>query len=150
MLTVLAWMAQHGFDLLSAAGIVSGLGFTAASFREDIRSRRLANLVTLTQQHRDIWEESQSNPSLARVRSSVADLYTKPVTAEETQFVMLLMFHLYCWYRASLGGEVNVLEGLEQDVKSFFTRPIPHHVWNERKAFFDRDFRHFVDDILSK
>lgn len=150
MLTVLGWMAQHGFDLLSAVGIVSGLGFTAASFREDIRSRRLTNLVTLTQQHRDIWEESQSNPNLARIRDSNADLYTKPVTADETQFVMLLMFHLYCWHRAILGGEVSVLEGLEQDVRSFFTRPIPRYVWNERKAFFDTDFRHFVDDILNK
>jgi hypothetical protein len=150
MLHVLSWIGSHTFDLISALGIIAGLAFTTASFREDVRSRRLSNLVTLTQQHRDIWEESQSNPNLARVRDLNADLYTKPVTPDEAQFVMLLMFHLYCWYRAILEGEVSVLEGLEQDVRSFFTRPISRYVWSERKSFFDTDFRNFVDGIISK
>jgi hypothetical protein len=148
MPSLLSWIGSHAFDLLSAVGIISGLFFTTASFREDIRSRRLSNLVRLTEQHRDIWEESQNNPKLSRIRDPHADLYTKPVTAEETQFVMLLMFHLHCWYRAIQEGEVSVLEGLELDIQNFFSRPIPKHVWTERKAFFDRDFRQFVDALL--
>lgn len=143
-----SWMGNHTLDLLSAVGIVSSLAFTAVSFREDTRSRRLNNLVKLTEQHRDIWEESQGNPKLARVRDAKADLYTKPVTAEEAQFVMLLMFHLHCWYRAILGKEVAALEGLEKDIRSFFSKPVPRYVWEERKSFFDRDFRRFVDDLL--
>ncbi len=150
MLHVLSWIGSHTFDLISALGIIAGLAFTTASFREDVRSRRLSNLVTLTQQHRDIWEESQSNPNLARVRDPNADLYTKPVTPDETQFVMLLMFHLYCWYRAIREGEVSVLEGLEEDIQTFFSRPISRYVWNERKGFFDADFRNFLSDILDK
>lgn len=95
-------------------------------------------------------EESQNNPKLARIRDPHADLYTKPVTQEETQFVMLLMFHLHCWYRAIQEGEVSVLEGLELDIQNFFHRPIPRHVWSERRAFFDSDFRHFIDGVLKK
>ena len=144
----LSWIGNHAFDLLSAVGIISSLAFTAVSFREDTRSRRLNNLVRLTEQHRDIWEESQNNPKLARIRDAKADLYTKPVTAEETQFVMLLMFHLHCWYRAIQGKEVSSLDGLEKDIRNFFIRPVPRHVWEERKSFFDRDFRRFVDDLL--
>lgn len=147
---ILAWLGIHAFDLLSAVGIISGLAFTAVSFREDTRSRRLNNLVRLTEQHRDIWEESQKNPKLARIRDPKADLYTKPVTADEAQFVMLLMFHLHCWYRAIEGREVSSLEGLEKDIRNFFGRPVPRHVWEERKAFFDRDFRQFVDELLLK
>jgi hypothetical protein len=147
---LLPWIGNHAFDLLSAVGIISSLAFTAVSFREDTRSRRLNNLVRLTEQHRDIWEESQNNPKLARIRDAKADLYTKPVTAEETQFVMLLMFHLHCWYRAIQEGEVSVLEGLELDIQNFFNRPIPKYVWSERNAFFDSDFRQFVDDVLEK
>jgi len=150
MWNAVIWIASHSFDLISAVGIIAGLGFTTASFREDTRSRRLSNLVRLTEQHRDIWEESQNNPKLARIRDPQADLYTKPVTPEETQFVMLLMFHLHCWYRAIQEGEVNVLEGLEMDIQNFFNRPIPRHVWNERKAFFDSDFRKFVEGVLQK
>lgn len=146
MLHVLSWVGSHTFDLISALGIITGLGFTTASFREDIRSRRLSNLVTLTQQHRDIWKESQSNPNLARVRDPKADLYTKPVTSDEAQFVMLLMFHLYCWYRAIREGEVSALEGLEKDIQTFFSRPIARQVWGERQSYFDADFRAFVDN----
>lgn len=149
MSTLLAWASNHIFDLLSAGGLIASLGFTTASFREDTRSRRLSNLLRLTEQHRDIWDESQSNPKLARIRDPLADLYTKPVTPEETQFVMLLMFHLHCWYRAIEDGEVNVLEGLEMDIQNFFSRPVSRHVWDERKGFFDNNFRKFVDDILS-
>jgi hypothetical protein len=144
----LSWIGNHAFDLLSSVGIISSLAFTAVSFREDTRSRRLNNLVRLTEQHRDIWEESQNNPKLARIRDAEADLYTKPVTAEETQFVMLLMFHLHCWYRAIEGKEVSSLDGLEKDIRNFFSRPVPRHVWEERKSFFDRDFRRYVDDLL--
>lgn len=148
MSILLSWISNHLFDLLSAGGLIASLGFTAASFREDTRSRRLSNLLKLTEQHRDIWEESQSNLKLARIRDPHADLYTKPVTPEEAQFVMLLMFHLHCWYQAIQEGEVNILEGLELDILNFFSRPVSRQVWNERKAFFDRSFRQFVDDIL--
>jgi hypothetical protein len=150
MPALLSLIGVHAFDLISATGIVAGLVFTSASFRADTRSRRLSNLVRLTQQHRDIWEESQGNPKLARIRDPQADLYTKPITPEESQFVMLLMFHLHCWYRAIEGGEVSVLEGLELDIQNFFSRPIPQQVWKDRKAFFDSDFRKFVDGVLSK
>lgn len=150
MPSLFLWMVNHAFDLLSAVGIISSLAFTAVSFREDTRSRRLNNLVRLTEQHRDIWEESQNNPKVARIRDPEADLYTKPVTAEEAQFVMLLMFHLHCWYRAIQGKEVSNLDGLEKDIRNFFSRPIPRHVWEDRKSFFDRDFRQFVDELLLK
>ncbi len=150
MAVLLQWTSDHIFDLISAVGIIAGLAFTSASLCEDIRSRRLSNLMRLTEQHRDIWEESQTNPKLARIRDPKADLYTKPVTPEETQFVMLLMFHLHCWYQAIQNGEVNVLEGLEMDVENFFSRPVSRHVWEERKVFFDRAFRNFVDGILNE
>lgn len=149
MPSLFSWIGNHAFDLISATGIITGLAFSTASFREDTRSRRLSNLLRLTEQHRDIWEESQNNPKLARIRSTDADLYTKPVTQEETQFVMLLLFHLHCWYRAIHEGEVKILEGLEKDIRTFLTRQVPMHVWNERKVFFDSDFRHFIDDVLS-
>lgn len=150
MPSLFSWIGSHVFDLISAAGIIAGLAFTTASFREDTRSRRLSNLVRLTEQHRDIWKESQNNPKLARIRDPHADLYTKPVTPEETQFVMILMFHLHCWFRAIQAGEVSVLEGLELDIQNFFNRPISRNVWNERKAFFDSEFRQFVDGVLQK
>ena len=139
------WLAQHGFEVLSAVGIIASLGFTAASFRADTRSRRLNNLVSLTQQHRDIWEEVQSNPSLARVIDPNADLYTKPVTTQEAIFVGQLLLHLHSWYRLLKEGEVRSLEGLARDMKAFFALPIPARIWEERRCFYDADFVAFVN-----
>src|SRR5687767_3564731 len=101
-----AWFAQHGLELLEAIGIAAGLFYTAASFRADTRSRRLSNLVNLTKQHRDIWEEMLGKSSLVRVKDPKADLYTKPVTPDEARLVVFLILHLHCWYRAILEGEV--------------------------------------------
>jgi hypothetical protein len=70
------------------------------------------------------------------------------VTAAESQFVMFIIFHIHCWYRAILDREVLNLEGIEKDIKSLFSRPIPRHVWEERKSFLDSDFRQFVDSLL--
>ena len=142
------WLAQHGFEILSAVGIIAGLGFTAASFRADTRSRRLNNLVSLTQQHRDIWEEVQSNPALARVIDPNADVYTKPVTTQEAVFVGHLLLHLNSWYRLWKEGEVRSLDGLARDMNAFFALPIPAKVWHERRDFFDAEFADFVEGAV--
>ena len=139
------WMSQHGFDLLSAAGIVSGFLFTSASFRADTRSRRLANLITLTQQHRDIWEKALQKPHLHRVIDPKAELGTTPITPEESQFVVLLILHLYCWFRVLQYRDVRGVEGLSRDIKSFFSLPIPLRIWEEKQSYYDQDFVAFVD-----
>ena len=139
------WFAQHGFEILSAVGIIAGLGFTAASFRADTRSRRLNNLVSLTQQHRDIWEEVISNPSLARVIDPDAALYTKPLIPQEIIFVSHLLLHLHSWYRLMKEGNILAPEGLSRDMSVFFALPIPAKVWQERRSSFDCDFVKFVE-----
>jgi hypothetical protein len=150
MTDVIGWLAEHGHTLLSGIGIIAGLGFTAASFRADTRSRRLSNLVKLTEQHRDIWEELQRKPHLGRIKDTNVDLYTKPVTVEEAQFVTLLILHLHCWYRAILEGEVRSPEGLARDVQSFFNRPIAAWVWKQNRGFYDQDFAGFVERLISQ
>lgn len=144
----ITWMGLHIFDLISAIGIISSLSYTAVSFNESARSRRIDNLLKLTEQHRDIWEKSQGNPALARVRDPKADLVIKPVTTEEAQFVTFLILHIHCWYRAMLDREVISLEGMKRDIRGILSRPVPRQVWDERKSFLDHDFQRFVDDLL--
>jgi len=145
MAGALRWIAQHGFDLISTFGIVAGLLFTAASYRTDTRSRRLSNLITLTEQHRHIWDNFIQTPALQRVLDPKANLKAKPVTLQEDQFVGFLMLHLHCWFRAVEAGEVKDAEGLSCDIQAFFNLPIPRRVWDERRAFYDSDFVRFVE-----
>lgn len=146
----LPWLGAHAFDLISAVGIISSLSYTAVSFRESSRGRRIDNLLKLTEQHRDIWEKSQGNPALARIRSYDADLSNAPVTPEEAQFVTFLILHIHCWYRAMLDKEVVSVDAMKRDVHGILSRPVPRQVWEERKSFLDHDFRDFVDSLLDK
>lgn len=142
----LRWIIQHGFDLVPNVGVIASLLFTAASYRTDTRSRRLSNLIVLTEQHRDIWKEFIDTPELKRVLDSEAKLKSRPITEQEKQFVVLILLHLHCWYRAVQIDEVRESEGLSRDIKSFFSLPIPRAVWEERREFYDSDFARFVDE----
>ena len=139
------WVVHHIFDLLSTLGIVSGLLFTGFSLRAEQRSKRLANLITLTQHHREIWEATLHKPELRRVTDPTADLEGQPITPEESQFVVLVVLHLHCWFRAIQNREVRGVEGLSRDVKQFFSLPIPDRLWVENRLFYDQDFIDFVE-----
>ncbi|WP_395746693.1 hypothetical protein [Prosthecobacter sp.] len=147
---LISWTGAHVFDLISAVGIISGLCYTSVSFQESARARRIDNLLKLTEQHRNIWEKIQGNPALARIRADDTDLIKHPVTMEEAQFVTFLILHIHCWYRAMLDKEVVSLEGMKRDVRGILSRPVPRHVWEQRKSYLDHDFREFVDTLLNE
>ena len=139
------WLARNAFDLLSAAGIIAGLFFTAAAYRADIRSRRLSSLISLTQQHRDIWKEFLQRPELRRVTDPEADLKAAPVTPAESRFVVFLVLQLHCWFEAARTGEIAELEGVSRDAAEFFALPVPCRVWREKRRFWNADFVVFVE-----
>lgn len=144
------WSIEHGFDLISVGGIIAGLLFTAASVRRDTRSRRLANLINLTQQHREIWREALEKPGLERVADRKADIKLQPVSPHESRFVVFLVLHLHCWFRAMKAGEIPRPDGIVRDIEGFFDLPIPRKVWRGKRRFWDADFVRFVEDVTRR
>jgi hypothetical protein len=51
------WLGENWFDLFSSAGIIGGLWFTAVSLHSETKTRRVANLLTLTANYREVWKE---------------------------------------------------------------------------------------------
>jgi hypothetical protein len=145
---VLHWITLHGPGLLESAGIIGGLLFTAVTLRRDMRSRHISNLITLTAQHREIWERFYERPQLARVRDAHADVKKKPPTRDESLFVHLIILHLNCWYQAVKRREVTEPEGMNLDVGKFFALPVPHAVWMKWREYQDREFVRYVDDAI--
>ena len=142
------WVAQNGQDVLQAAGIIAGLAFTAHGLHTDTRSRQIQTLITLTEQHRDIWEEVSKHPALARIMDRHVDLRDRPITPEEARFVGFVILHIHCWFRAQLAGEVVPIEAFERDLRALFALPVAAHVWEQRRSYLDRDFVEFVDRAL--
>ena len=139
------------FDhILQNIGIIAGLLFTAVSLRAETKTRQIANMLAVTQNHRDIWQEIFRRPELQRVLDVNADLEQRPITREEEIFVNLVILHLNSVFQAMKDKLIVKPEGLQKDVGSFFTLPIPKAVWNEMKVLHEDDFIKFVESCWIK
>lgn len=139
---------QDWFVLLQSIGIIAGLLFTAFSRREETNSRRVSNLLTITEHHRELWSQIYGRPELKRVLDEHVDLQIVEVTAEEEIFANFLIFHLHGVFYARKAGLVLKLEGLRQDVRRFFALPIPRAVWKKTKGLQNDEFVQFVESCL--
>lgn len=141
----LHWLTENWFTLLNAAGIVGSLLFTGSSFHSEAKTRRVANLIALTQSHRDIWKELFRYPRIGRVLQLSADTAQEPVTQEEEIFVNLVIQHLNVVFHAMQGDLTIRPEGLRRDVAWFFSLPIPLAVWDKVRVLQNDRFVAYVE-----
>ncbi|HYV27315.1 MAG TPA: hypothetical protein VFA77_07260 [Candidatus Eisenbacteria bacterium] len=139
------WIAQHWFDLVQTAGIISGFLFTAHTIRKESEARKIANMIAMADHHHSLWKEFYKHPELSRIIDEGAALDAKPVTAEEQLFVTSLILHLDGVHRAMKAKMFVRLEGLQKDIQTFFSLPIPKAVWEKSKSLQDADFVAFVE-----
>jgi hypothetical protein len=139
------WLANNPFNLLSAAGVIGSLLFTAISLRSETKTRRIANLLTITANHREIWKEFLNNPKLARVRDAGADTIKQPVTDAERVFVTFVILHMSSVFHAMSDQLVVKVEGLRRDIAQFLSLPIPSDVWEKIKVLQNDEFVAFVE-----
>lgn len=129
------WFGANWFNLLQTVAIVSGLFFTGRSFLVDTRIRRISNLLNITEHHRSIWQQVIDKPNLLRVLSAEAKLDIKPITLEERIFVNLIILHLTAVMAAIKGRVHEQPAGQDEDLREFFSLPIPNKVWKDSKRF---------------
>jgi hypothetical protein len=144
------YIAQNWFDLLQSAVILAGLIFTGLSYRRDTKSRDLENFFRINEAHRDIWTEVYRRPELDRVLSTELDLENDKMTDEEAVFVNLLILHLNATFRAMRSGLYTTKQGIEEDIRWFFSLPIPRSVWHLSKQIREPDFVEFVENALRR
>jgi hypothetical protein len=142
------WLWENWFDLFSSVGIIGGLWFTAVSLHSETKTRRIANLLTVTGNYREIWKQYFHNPELSRVLDSTVDVAKEPVTPIEELFVGLIISHISSVFYASNDDLVVKWEGLRRDVRSFFSLPIPKAVWQSTKLLQNHDFAAFIESSL--
>jgi hypothetical protein len=144
------WISAHWFQLLQTIAIIASLLYTAYQIRRSMRSDRVLHMLTITQAHRDIWSKMYDHPELSRIRKSNIDLEFDPVTEAERLFVILLMLHLNCVLELSARGIIVPIEGMEEDARQFFRRPIPQRVWNEIRYMQNHRIVEFVENAINR
>jgi hypothetical protein len=122
------------------------LGLTGCATWKDVQARRIGNSIAINGQYRTIWKDIYEHPALARVLEKDAD--AKDISIGEELFVTTLVAHLGTVYRAMKHGEFVKLEGLQNDVREFFTLPIPKTVWKKLKPLQDAAFVKFIETAL--
>src|SRR6266480_7508743 len=97
---ILGWVTENWFNLLSAVGIIGSLCFTAVSLHSEAKTRRIANLLKMTQNHRELWKIFYQNLEMTRIFDASADTASPPVNSGEEMFVNVVIQHLSSVYRA--------------------------------------------------
>ena len=134
--------------LLQSIGIIGSLLLATASFRSDSKDRRVSNLIGITNNHRKIWTQLRDQPALTRILEENPDLENRPVSRDEEQFVLFLILHLNASYHAIKDRMLIPPEQLGEDIRSFFTLPIPRSVWKKTRAYHNQEFMEFVESYI--
>jgi len=145
---ILDWFGQHWFDFFQTVAVVGSLIYTGIALRDETRARRITNLLTLTENHREIWMSLFKFPGLARVLDDSPDCGKNQVSVSEQLFVMLVIHHLHSTFQSMKDGLVLKPKSVSRDVASFFGLPIPNGVWKQVRSLQDDDFVAFVDSCL--
>lgn len=144
-MAIFLWLKENGYSLLQTFSIIAGFTLTIITLRVGIKSRKVSNLIAITQQHRSIWMQLFDHPELSRILDDSVDLKKTPVTLREQLFVNFLILHLSATWRAAQKGELIRLERLKDDIQSFFSLPLTKTIWEDSKKFQDADFVAFVE-----
>ena len=135
-------------EVLQTASLLVGLFTAVHSVRTDTKERKIGNLFTLTNAHREIWSQLYERKELTRVLLVSVNLRREPVTAEEELFVHTLILHLRAAFKARKLGMQFDDDAVAADIRQFLSRAIPREVWEKSKVFQDSDFVQFVERCL--
>ena len=141
------WLVENSFNLFGTF-IGTGLWVAVFTYREDVKTKRVANLLTITASHRDLWKEYLHNEKLARVRDASANIIAHPVTEQEHVFVNLVILHTNSVFYANKDRLVIEYEGSRRDISEFFSLPVPRAVWQKAKPLQNHDFVAFIESSL--
>lgn len=139
---------MDGFTVIQSVGIIGTLLFGAVAIQRDARERKIANLLTMTEHHRDLWGNLSQRHDLERILRTEVDVLAGSPTVAESEFLNLAIVHFQTgWSIAKAGGEITETE-LAADVRGFFSLPLPRAVWEKTKQFRNQRFVRFVEKAL--
>ena len=139
------WFTNNAISLLSTFGIVGSFVLAARSFHSEAKTRRIANLLSITANHREVWKVFVNDKTLARVLAAKVDTSKQPITEAEKAFVTLVITHISSVYYTMNDQLVVNLDGLRRDIVQFLSLPIPREVWETIKVLQNDDFVAFVE-----
>jgi hypothetical protein len=138
------WLGANWIDVLETIGLVIAI----MELRENTKSRRLSNLLSLTKGNREIWSLTLQLPGLKRVIATDRDIQQEPLSFEEREFINLVILHVKTAFEALKDGMPGYKKGIMEDIRGLFALPTVSQVWTTVKSFYEPAFRAFVEKAL--
>ena len=79
-----SWVKDNWFNVIQTVGVVGSLLLAAAAARRGAKAREIENLLTITENHRNLWNEAHQRDDLARIFQTDIDALKNPATVAET------------------------------------------------------------------
>jgi hypothetical protein len=118
--------------------------YAIRSFKSSYKVGKVNFLIQLTASHRDIWSKiHQSN--LIRIKDPKADINS--ITEDESRYVIFIIMNMRTLFEAHINKVYDFNKASQFDTGKFFNLPIPNHVWQNSKIFYDDAFVKFMDAI---
>lgn len=138
------WLLEVGFPLIQTLGVVGGLFYAGKSFELDRRTRRVEIQLSLTEAHRDLWQNLLEHPGLGRILDPEANLENHPITPEERRFVILLFNHIAAVHKAIEEKAYDATPGMDQDIAELIRLPIPGQIADEILPYQSHSFQRYL------
>ena len=127
---------------------MGSLLLAAAAARRGAKAREIENLLTITENHRNLWNEAHQRDDLARIFQTDIDALKNPATVAETEFLNVIFNHYQTGWNLSKAGAVVTLAEMKADVRGFFSLPLPRAVWEKTKKYRNQKFVRFVEGAM--
>jgi hypothetical protein len=152
---MLQWLGEHWFDELQTIslivglfGVAGGLIFNGLGHYANATQQKIASVRARTAAHREIWFAVLRNPELKRALDPNLPGDSAP-TVEERIWVRSLILHCADDFQTRKEGLTIPETRIGDDIRQFFSKPIPRHVWHTMREYQELDFVHFVESNLS-
>lgn len=133
----------------NVVSFLAGVLISVFTIWNERRVRRAQNEFELAKSYREIWNYLNSDPDFSGLKEVVRDMKKRPLTAKEAHAVRLLVFHLKSAFAEHKVKAYRLPEKAGDDIRQFFSRPVPHAAWVEIKKYQDSDFVAFVEAYLT-
>jgi len=144
---MLDFLQQNWFNFIQTIFLLLGFYLAYITYKDDKHSQQLNHLLSLNRNHQKIWNEVAQNTKLLKSLNR-KPTKKKPITTDEYYFVRQLVFHLYTTYSAIQLGQMEFNKGIENDIRDYFSRPIPRQIWKELRDYQDDEFVVFIESVL--
>jgi len=130
--------------------VIGTLLLGIAAVYRDALCRESSNLLTLKEQHKELWKGVSSRPELKRLFQMDIDALTVEPKPEEEEFLNLVFVHFQTgWSLAKFGLLISRTE-ISDDLRDFFRFPLRRAIWEKTKRGRNQEFVRFVVNALKK